>query len=310
MDVGKYLAAQATAYWYTSPKLQATAREAADIYISVKTEWGPAIQVIAAGMAMSDIASDLFTHGAAITADPNMLRGIDPAAQEYALNQALSGVNQKIDAVEDAVKDATDELLMEGSREQEYLREQQDAIAQDPEKLEADKQEAAKLEAQWAAQRQADEQDRLARQQEADQNVAERLDEALRKDQEIRPGPDPVIQVIQAEIRPGLEPQDPRLTAMDLRHAEQLHHLDTTTQQREAELITRHQGDPALQGHVDHLHSAAATYRESLVKEQAAERQQLRQEVYADQQRTVNQQQQFTVPVPPPAPPAPRDLNR
>jgi hypothetical protein len=297
MDVGKYLASQASAYWRTSPKMQ----EAADIYISVMTELRPAIQIVAAGMAMSDMANDLITHWAAITADPDMLHGIDQAAQKYAFDQS---VGQQIDAVEDVVKDAADKLLMEGSREQEYLRKQQDAIAQDPEKLEADKQDAAKLEAQWAAQRQADEQDRLARQQGADQKVAERLDEALRKDQEIRPRSDPVIQ---AEIRPGLEPQDPRLTALDLKHAEDLHKLDDTTRRMEEGLKSRYEGSPDLDGYLKSFGEMAAKQRESRLSEQAAERQQLRQEVYADQQRTVNQQQQYTVPVPPPPSP---DRNR
>jgi hypothetical protein len=137
---------------------------------------------------------------------------------------------------------------------------------------------------------------------EVEKELAEELKRKDELDERVNQPPDPVNQ---AEIRPGLEPQDPRLTAMDRRHEEQLRNVDVTTQRSEADLRARHQGDPALDGLVETLHSGAATYRESLVKEQAAERQQLRQEVYAEQQRTVNQQQQITAPVPPPPVPPP-----
>jgi hypothetical protein len=290
MDVGIYLASQAAAYWYTSPKLQAAARAAGDIYISVKTEWGPAIQVIAAGMAMSEIARDLVMHGVAITADPNMLHGFDPTAEHYALeaNNIASGTAQQIDAVKDAVKDTADNFLMEGRKEQEDLRREQDKIAQDPEKLEAEKQEAGKLEAQWAARRQADEQDRLTRQQEADQKVADRLGQDLRKDQEIRSGLEPVKQ---PENPAGPKPEDPRLAALDKEHRERLHHVDETAKQHEAGLTARHQGDPALEGLLQDQQKRAEAYRESVVKEQATQRKQL--------------EQQITSPVPPPPIPPP-----
>lgn len=134
--------------------------------------------------------------------------------------------------------------------------------------------------------------------------------------------PDPVNQ---AEVRPpptqeGLSTlgpvevyagpypvQDPRLTALDLKHAGDLHKLDDYTKRMEEGLKSRYEGSADLDGYLKSFGEMAEKQRESRLIEQAAERQQLRQEVYADQQRTVNQQQQYTVPVPPPTPP---DLNR
>lgn len=128
--------------------------------------------------------------------------------------------------------------------------------------------------------------------------------------------PDPVNQ---AEVRPGPDPkdlggrstqeavvhagpytvEDPKLVALDVTHAKQLHDHDTMTQQREAQLTERYAGNPALEGHLEKFHSAAGASLDSLVHKQAAERVQVQKEVFAEQQHTLNQQQ-ITVGVPPP----------
>lgn len=138
--------------------------------------------------------------------------------------------------------------------------------------------------------------------QEADQKVAERLDEALRKDQEVGPGPEPVKQ---PENPVGPEPQDPRLTALDNKHAEDLHKLDDYTKRMEEGLKSRYEGSPDLDGYLKRFSEMAEKQRESRLSEQAAERLQLQGQVFAEQQRTVNQQQQIKAPVPPPPMPPP-----
>jgi hypothetical protein len=149
-----------------------------------------------------------------------------------------------------------------------------------------------------------------------DHAIGETLARKDELDEATREAPDPVNQ---AEVRPGPDPkdldgpstgetvvqagpytvEDPKLTALDVTHAKQLHDHDTMTQQREAQLTERYADNPALEGHLEKFHSAAEASLNSLVHKQAAERVELQKEVFAEQQHTLNQQQ-ITVGVPPP----------
>ena len=120
------------------------------------------------------------------------------------------------------------------------------------------------------------------------------------------PGQEGLSTLGPVEVYAGPYPvQDPRLTALDLKHAEDLHKLDATTKRMEEGLKSRYEGSPDLDGYLKSFGEMAEKQRESRLSEHAAERQQLLREVGADQQRMVNQQQQFTVPVPPPPMPPP-----
>ena len=140
-----------------------------------------------------------------------------------------------------------------------------------------------------------------------DQAVREAAQDTVNQ-AEVRPPPGPQGPTVigPTEVYAGPYPvQDPRLTALDLKHAEDLHQLDNYAKEMEKGLKSRYEGSPDLDGYLKSFGETAEKQRESRLSEQAAERQQLRQEVYADQQRMINQQQQSTVPVPPPPMPPP-----
>jgi len=297
MDLFNYAASQATAIWYTSP----TARAVNDFYISIKDDLGTAIQVISFASSAYSLFSGAIMHEAAVMANPDMPLGIDSPTQDLAQDVSanlVSGVEWQTDTLEETA----DYIAMQGSKEQEYQKEQQDKITQDPEKLEAVKQEAAKLEAEWAARRQADEQDRLSRQQEADQKVADRLDEALRRDREFQQeqADKAALEKPAQEQQKQEQVEDPRLAAQAIDHKESLAKFDKDNAERLKSLEGNHVGDPALPSLREKFNSVAADARTKLVDQQAAERTQLQSQVFAERQNPIQPAQP-----PRPAPPPP-----
>jgi hypothetical protein len=299
MDISDYvnnqadrLSAALTAYALTSPVVET----AADLYRTVKDYLGPeamAVMGLAATRFGPD-AMDMIAQSMGAAADPGLHMALDPIK----------------DPAIDAATDVADSYAMAGKREQEYLKPEQDAIAQDPAKLEADKQEAAKLEAQWAAQQQVDEQDRLSRQQEADQKVADRLDEALRKDQEFRQqeqADKAALEQPAQEQNKEEQVQDPRLAAQAIDHKEKLEKFDKDIADRLATLEKNHVGDPALPGLCEKFNSAAADARTKMVDQQTAERTQLQDQVFAERQNPIQPAQP---PRPAPPPPVINDPSR
>jgi hypothetical protein len=95
-------------------------------------------------------------------------------------------------------------------------------------------------------------------------------------------------------------PPDPRLAALDEKHAKALSDYDEMIGKRQEQLAERHQGSSELSSHLAGFQSAAAQGREQILNEQAAERQQVQREVAAGRQQAVDIQ-----PPPPPAPPPP-----
>jgi hypothetical protein len=158
-----------------------------------------------------------------------------------------------VDQVKDMGQVAFEEakLLAEGE-----LRRQQDAALQDPARLEAEKQDAAQLEAQWEANRKNDELAKQSLQQEAEQKATNSLLEAVRKDQ----------------------PQDPEIRK--LQDEQEKARADRAAQLTEFrdKLAEKYEGSPDQEKHLKEFDKVAQKADETLVREQAAELQKLQEQ--------------------------------
>lgn len=193
-------------------------------------------------------------------------------------------VKQMEDMALVAAEEAKEYALEEGRvlmTEQEELRRQQDAALQDPAKLEAEKQDAAQLEAQWEANRKADELASQSRQQEAEQKAADSLFEAVRKDQEFRQqqqaDKDTLEESAQGQKKED-QPQDPEIRK--LQDEQERVRADQAAQVAEFrdQLAKKYEDLPEQEKHLKEFDKAAKVADDTLVRQQAAELQKLQEQ--------------------------------
>jgi hypothetical protein len=263
----------------TSPAVQ----QLAGLYR--QADQGGLVTVITIGFAFNEFSEALTQAGHHVIAT-----GLEQSLQHHVDDPSMQWVTDKLvneprDQAEDIALDAAkDFLLAEGHgvlAEQEEVRRQQEVDLRDPAKLEAEKQEGAQLEAQWEARRKADELAEQSRQQEAEQKQADRLFEAVRKDQESRPQQQADKDTHEAPAQAQEKGDGPSgAEARKVQDEQEKARAEQAAQVKELrdQLAKKYEGSAEREKYLKEFERAAKEAADALARQQAAELQRMQQQ--------------------------------